>query len=193
MSSRSRAHLLSEDEALVVRVVLAEPTRQRIAEAVVSVGPPDALLAAGYVRNAVWDYLHGYDRPTPLNDVDVVYHDRRDISSDHDAAYETALQAALGVSPRLSVKNQARMHVHNGDQPYASVQQAMRRWPETCTAVGLRLAPHPYVCAPFGLADLLALKVRPTDRTGRMARLVQDRARAKGWFQRWPRLALVDP
>ena len=36
---------------------------------------PDGWIAAGFVRNRIWDHLHGYAEPTPLNDIDVVYFD----------------------------------------------------------------------------------------------------------------------
>ena len=36
-------------------------------------GLPDWYLAAGVIRNTVWDVLHGYKKHTPLNDIDVVY------------------------------------------------------------------------------------------------------------------------
>lgn len=35
---------------------------------------PDGLIAAGFVRNLVWDHLHGKNA-TPLNDVDVIFYD----------------------------------------------------------------------------------------------------------------------
>lgn len=42
---------------------------------------PDWWLAAGFVRNLVWDQLHGYAQPTPLNDLDLIYFCTADTST----------------------------------------------------------------------------------------------------------------
>lgn len=49
-------------------------------------------LAAGFVRNLVWDQLHGHRTPTPLNDIDLVYFDKQNISEQHDLQLEAQLQ-----------------------------------------------------------------------------------------------------
>lgn len=37
---------------------------------------PDWAIAAGFVRNKVWDYLHGYNNPcVDTADIDLVYYD----------------------------------------------------------------------------------------------------------------------
>ena len=51
---------LREDEA-----------RMAALKVLAAVAPSDAWLAAGFVRNLVWDRLHGYSVSTPLNDLDV--------------------------------------------------------------------------------------------------------------------------
>ncbi len=53
----------------------------------------DWCLAAGFVRNLVWDRLHGYTHPTPLDDIDLVYFDSRDDSAARDRELETYLSA----------------------------------------------------------------------------------------------------
>jgi hypothetical protein len=44
----------------------------------------DWWLAAGFVRNLVWDQLHGYSKPIPLNDLDLVYFCIADCSEQRD-------------------------------------------------------------------------------------------------------------
>jgi uncharacterized protein len=34
---------------------------------------PSLYLGGGLIRNAVWDHLHGYVSPTPVDDIDVIY------------------------------------------------------------------------------------------------------------------------
>ena len=48
--------------------------RMRLLQAVRALQLPDCFIAAGFVRNMVWDALHDYPL-TPLNDVDVIYYD----------------------------------------------------------------------------------------------------------------------
>lgn len=51
------------------------------------------------------------------------------VASDARRMHVLGLVRALG----LPVKNQARMHLRNGDRPYQSATDAMRYWPETAT------------------------------------------------------------
>jgi len=102
---------------------------------------------------------------------------------------------AVEPSVDWSVKNQARMHLRNGDEPYASTADAMSHWCETATAVAVRLADNGgiEILAPFGLDDLFSLTVRPTPAfTGRKLPIFQERVREKRWLERWPRLVLAD-
>lgn len=90
-----------------------------------------------------------------------------------------------------SVKNQARMHAQNGDAPYTSATDAMRFWPETATAVAVRRNDEDdcEVAAPFGLADLLGLILRPTPGFTREKREVyEQRLWTKQWVVSWPLL-----
>ena len=151
---------------------------------------PDCWVGAGFVRDAVWDDLHGFPATLPSGDVDVVWFDPANVDPSEDRRLEERL-LALDASVRWSVKNQARMHVRNGDAPYASTVDAIRHWPETATAVAARLGADGSceLAAPFGLDDLFHLVVRPTpvfsgDRCG----IVLDRLRRKRWLERWPRL-----
>jgi hypothetical protein len=154
---------------------------------------PDAWIAAGAIRNAVWDARHHYPSPTRLTDVDVIWFDPARASPEEDQRLEQALAALLPDVP-WSVKNQARMHTRNADPPYTGCDHAMRFWPETATAVAARLRPDGAIAlaAPFGLDDLCNLTLRPTPRfTGARAAEFHRRITAKGWLQTWPRLQLA--
>ncbi|QGG58264.1 D-amino-acid transaminase [Paenibacillus sp. B01] len=155
-------------------------------------GPPGAWLAAGYVRNLVWDRLHGRAERTPLDDADVVYFDPACPDEAAEKPWEQALAAARP-GLRWSVKNQARMHPINGDEPFAGVAEAMSRWPETATPVALRLSSDDQVeaLAPHGLSDLFAMKLRPSP-LQRDPSLFARRVAAKGWLERWPLVRLAD-
>lgn len=152
----------------------------------------DWVIGAGFVRNMVWGHLHGYECFTPLSDVDVIYFDPANPDPSQDQDYEVQLLAAFSGVP-WSVRNQARMHVRNGDQPYISSEDAMAHWLETPTSVGVRLCEDGglSVVAPFGVEDLLALYVRPTPSGVRKSEMYRDRIDKKDWKKSWPKLQIL--
>lgn len=92
-----------------------------------------------------------------------------------------------------SVKNQASMHVRNGDEPYRSATDAMRFWPETATAVAVRWQASGVceVAAPLGVEDLLGLTLRPAGQFATTKRhLYRHRIESKHWTATWPLLTL---
>jgi hypothetical protein len=176
----------------ILDLVAGAPWRQRALAAVAALGLPDCWIGAGFVRAPVWDALHGYRNPTPLDDIDVVYFD----PERPDPAAERAAEARLrDLMPGLpwSVRNQARMHLRNGDAPYQSTADALCHWLETPTAVAVRLGPDraPELLAPFGLDDLVGPVLRPTPhaRAHRMTAF-RERVERKGWLKTWPKVRL---
>ena len=182
------------DAASRVRDILrADPLRWHLLEVVHALFLPDSWIGAGFVRNAVWDHLHQRPPAPPAGDVDVIWHDPCRTDPAEDRRLEAALRAAEP-SVAWSVKNQARMHVRNGDAPYASATEAVRYWPETATAVAARWesADTCEIAAPLGLDDLFALLLRPTPHfSGARRGRYEDRLRAKKWTASWPRLQVA--
>jgi hypothetical protein len=171
----------------VLGLIAADPWRMAALRDAARHGPPDGWLAAGFVRDAVWDDLFGRPPAPPRNDVDVIWFDRA-AGRDADLAWERALTVTR---PDIdwSVKNQARMHRYNNDPPYDDVGEALTRWAETASAVGVRLAPDGglELLAPLGLDDLLEGVMRPTPCfSGERLPRYLARVTAKGWLERWP-------
>ena len=180
--------------AVLRAVIASDQRRMDVLRAVRDLGLPDCWVAAGFVRNRVWDHVHGHAVAPLSDDIDVIWFDAEQCDASRDAALERALRAQ-DATLDWSVKNQARMHVRNGDASYASATDAMRYWPKTATAVGVRLGPGDAieVAAPFGLDDLFGLAVRPTGRFVEERRAVYlERIRAKDWLVRWPRLRIEE-
>ncbi|GGJ85415.1 hypothetical protein GCM10009304_09320 [Pseudomonas matsuisoli] len=170
-----------------------DPVRLQLLREVAALGLPDCWIGAGFIRSLVWDHSHGYESSSLANDVDVVWFDPKQ-GVEADRHHEQRL-AASAPTVKWSVKNQARMHAGNGDAPYLSTTDAMRYWPETATAIAVRLSAdgHLDITAPFGLDDLFALIVRPTPRFENEKRAVyRDRIRRKKWHERWPKVCLRD-
>lgn len=159
---------------------------------VASLDLPDAWIGAGFVRNAVWDTLHGraIDMAS-LCDVDVVFLDRTDAGEERDAALERKL-GHLSPGPNWQVRNQARMHRRNGDAPYRDTQDAIACWPETATAIAARLVRgRVEIIAPYGVSDLLNLTVRPTPAFRNKLETYRQRLAGKDWAARWPGLTFA--
>ncbi|KQN71993.1 nucleotidyltransferase family protein [Sphingomonas sp. Leaf62] len=174
----------------VIAILRADPLRWHLLGVVRALNLRDGWIAAGFVRNAVWDHLHGRAPSAPTGDVDVIWYDPLVIDPVEDRRYEAMLRAAEpGIA--WSVKNQARMHVRNDDRPYLSATDAMRHWPETATAIAVRRRGEEgcEVAAPLGLNDLMHLILRPTSRFIDEKRAMYDgRVASKRWIENWPRL-----
>jgi len=177
-------------QAAIADLLRADSVRWNLLGVVAGLELPDAWIAAGFVRNAVWDKLHGRD-PQPLGgDVDVIWYDSQNLEPARDRAIEAQFRAlAPGID--WSVKNQARMHLRNGDAPYSGASDAMRHWPETATAIAARrtIGDRCEIAAPLGTDDLLGLVLRPTSGFVADRRAIfENRIREKRWFERWPAL-----
>lgn len=158
----------------------------------------DWLIAAGFVRNLVWDHLHGYSA-SKLNDIDVIYYCHHDISEARDKAIEQQLTTLLpqNFSALVSVKNQARMHIRNADDAYLSCVDAMRYWPEKQTAVGVKLNVPSNNAAEgaliqikhvFGLECLFDLSLSHNPK--RNLAVFQQRVEQKQWRVNYPKLVI---
>lgn len=144
------------------------------------------------IRNAVWDHLHGYSSPTSTDDVDVIHFDQMEVGKRRDEVIRGKL-ISLVPNARWPVKNQARMHVVNGEQPYSSINDAIARWPETATAfiARLNIAGEVEFVAPYGFDDLLRLLITNTPAFADRTDVIRRRMADKDWLRLWPRLKLV--
>lgn len=157
-----------------------------------SLGLPDAWIGAGFIRNSVWNVLHRRTIDVSrLADVDVLFFDPDDTSREREARIEHRLRI-LAPSIPWSVKNQARMHLRNGDAPYRNTRDAVAHWAETATAIAARAVEGKVeVIAPYGVDDLVNLIVRPTPVFGHKIAVYRERVTAKDWPARWPGLTVL--
>ncbi|MEY2883712.1 MAG: hypothetical protein RL490_1436 [Pseudomonadota bacterium] len=157
-------------------------------------GLPDCWIAAGFLRNAIWDDLHGRQPRQAYDDIDVIWFDPHRTDLMLDVQLEADL-AQRDPSARWSVKNQARMHGRNQDVPYASAADAMCHWVESTAAVAVRIdaADQLQFSTPVGTADLFAMILRPGPRfLSEKHPVFVARITQKRWFERWPLLTLAD-
>jgi hypothetical protein len=178
-------------ESDIAAFIAGQPRMMRVLRAVAAERLPDGWVGAGFIRNAVWDALHRLATPGEGGDVDVVFFDPGDRRPERDQSIEADLASACPDVP-WSVRNQARMHLRNDDAPYVDTADALRHWPERCTAIAARAsAKGVELLAPFGVADLVGLVVRPTPAFARKMNIYRARLREKNWEARWPRLQVL--
>jgi len=149
-------------------------------------------LGGGVIRNLIWDNLHGYKKMTPIDDIDVIYYNKLCTSKERDKEIESKLHEKMSTY-KWSVKNQARMHTINNDDPYMSLYDAVSKWPETASAMLFRKdKTGTYdIVAPFGFDDLFKLIVRPTPHFYKKLDKYQQRVSTHNWQKNWNRLTIL--
>ncbi len=180
-------------EGDIIRLIEEDSWMMEVIHAAATLHLPDWWVCAGFVRAKIWDTLHQFNRRTPLSDIDVIFFD-----PEHpEEAYEKQLEQQLSlVLPGLpwSVKNQARMHLINGLPPYTSSVDAMANFPETATAIGVKINElgDMVLSAPHGIEDLLNLEVKPTPKflDKELLKVFDQRMENKAWKQNWSNVTI---
>src|ERR1700730_14352155 len=159
---------------------------------------PDWLVFSGAVYQPVLNHLTGRPPDYGIKDYDLGYFDASDLSYDAEAALIRGVKAASHEPLRsiVEVRNQARVHLWfetKFREPYGPLSctaEALERFASATFAVGVRLEADDrlHIQAPFGLADLFALRLRPNPRrsTVGFARTAADVRR------RWPEVVVED-
>jgi len=181
-------------------ILRASPRLMRVLEAARALDLPDWRIVSGAIYQTAWNALTGRDPDYGIKDFDLFYFDASDLSYEAEDVVIRAAAAALppDLAPLVEVRNQARVHLWFEDhfgEPYAPLSctdEAIARFVAPVFAVGVRLEPNGRfdLCAPFGLDDLFAMRIRPNP----------TRPPAKGWTKvvasacgLWPELTLVAP
>ncbi len=173
-------------------LMLKDSQRMEMLKIVAGLQQEDCYIAAGFVRNLVWDFLHQdcIHSASALNDVDVIFFDAQDKNHNRAEILQSKLMAVDASIP-WQVKNQAHMHLKNNDQAYKSCGDAMTYWPEKETAVAVRLNHQGEieVLAPFGVGSLFNGLVSHNPKRDKSTFL--KRVNHKGWLNTWPKLKLI--
>jgi len=176
---------LEIDVNKIIELIQKDQFRFELLAYVSSLDLPDCYIAAGFVRNMVWDYLHGFS-PTALNDVDVIYFSNMTIN-------ESAVLKVLCLKfPTVNwqLKNQAFMHERNSDPLYENSIHAMSYWPEIETAIGVKLSCDGkiIVVSPFDIDSIFNGFI--THNPKREKSVFLSRAEEKKWLELWPNLKI---
>lgn len=157
---------------------------------------PDAWLVAGIIVQTYWNAVHGYSYENGIVDADIIYFDRHDLSEETEANHATRIRDELRDIPvRFDVKNEARVHLWYESrfgysiEPYVSVEHAISTFPTIAGSIGIRPTDGGLeCCAPFGVDDLLALRVRPNKR--QITREIYEKKVAR-WAPIWDKLIVA--
>jgi uncharacterized protein len=163
-----------------------------------TVGAPDWFIAAGAIRDTVWDDLHNRDLTDIPRDIDLAFFDPLDLGEARERTIETQLRTRAPDLP-WDVKNQAAVHLWYPKlfgmdvQPFTCNEEAIATFPEIATCVGVRLLDDDdlLVAGPHGLDDLLDGVCRHNP-TRVSAAFYRDRLATKDWSTRWPRIRYVN-
>ena len=175
----------------ILKLIEDDPQMMDVLRQAAELNLPNWAVGGGFVRNKVWDRLHGIERAgVDSTDVDLVYFDPNGNDEAADEQLSTALRAKTGID--WEVVNQCYAHAWNNLPPYASLEQAMASWPETATGVGVRLeGDRLRFFAPHGIDDLVDLIVRPSPGFVSRPEVIRERAAKKHWLEKWPKLKLM--
>jgi uncharacterized protein len=158
----------------------------------------DWLVFSGAVYQPVLNHLTGRPLDYGIKDYDLGYFDASDLSYEAEDAVIRRVKTAFDEPLRsmVEVRNQARVHLWfeakfgEAYGPLSCTAQALERFASATFAVGVLLEPDGrlHIEAPFGLADLFALRLRPNPRrkTVGFARTAADVRR------RWPEVEIDD-
>ena len=186
-----------QTEQDIIRLIENDEWMMNVLQMAKSLELPDWWICAGFVRSKIWDTLHDYEAKTAMPDVDVIYYD----SLHQDEIYEQSLETKLmniDATIPWSVKNQARMHVVNNMPPYSSSVNAISKFPETATALGVTLDElnNVILTAPCGIEDVLSLQVKPTAHfleSKERLHMYKNRVIKKNWQSKWPSITITYP
>jgi len=181
----------------IIRLIENDEWMINVLQLAKSLELPDWWICAGFVRSKIWDTLHDYEAKTAMPDVDVIYYD----SLHQDEIYEQSLETKLmniDATIPWSVKNQARMHVVNNMPPYSSSVNAISKFPETATALGVTLDElnNVILTAPCGIEDVLSLQVKPKAHfleSKERLHMYKNRVIKKNWQSKWPNITITYP
>ncbi|MDM5188445.1 nucleotidyltransferase family protein [Bacillus sp. DX4.1] len=186
-------HIKTEQD--IIQLIQNDTWMMEILQTAKSLHLPDWWVCAGFIRSKIWDVLHNFKARTTLPDIDIIYFDSSNINELEEKKLEELLKK-LNPNIPWSVKNQARMHIINNMPSYFSSVDAISKFPETATALGVTLDEmnNVVLTAPCGIEDVLTLQVKPSPHfteTMERANLYEERVRNKNWKNIWPNITIV--
>ena len=158
---------------------------------------PGWYLVAGCLYQTVWNVVTGQPPDAGILDYDLAYFDDSDLSWDaEDAVIKTGDEIFAGLPAPVQIRNQARVHLWYEQKfglpcpPHTSTEAAIDTFEATAACLGVGGGPSGRwrIYAPYGLADVFNLVVRPNPA---LAPRHVYQAKAARWRQQWPGLTVL--
>jgi uncharacterized protein len=181
------------------RIVRAAPMLMRVLQTARALDLPDWMIFSGAVYQPVLNHLTGRAPDYGVKDYDLGYFDP-DTSYEAEDVVIRRVADAFGEPLRsmVEVRNQARVHLWfegkfgEAYEPLSCTAEAPSRFVATMFGVGVRLGcdDRLRIEAPFGLADLFSMRLRPNPRRLEIGSYRRITAQAR---LRWPELTIEEP
>ena len=178
MNERDILNLIERDDTMMSTLRTAELLNLK-----------DWIIGAGFVRNKVWNHLHGFTMTDDTADIDLVYFDPEGNTYTEDQLLSEKLSMQTGQT--WEIVNEYYAHTWNNLLPFSSTEDAIAHWTETATAIGVTLRNNELtLVAPHGIDDLVHLIIRPTPTFIDRLSFIHERVTKKHWLTKWPKLRL---
>ena len=179
MTEQDILQLIQEDKWMMEVIHIAE-----------SIKLQNWAIGTGFIRNKIWDHLHGYTNievDTP--DIDLVYFNPEGNDEESDQKISNILNKNTHIN--WEIVNEVYAHKWNNIEPYTSIEDAISKWPETVTSIGVTVEKSELkLIAPHGINDLVNLVIKPTPTFYNKTNIVRERVAKKKWLEKWPKLKL---
>lgn len=190
--------LASEDDRRrVLELILRmDPVVMRVLRAARRLALPDWRLASGAVYQTVWNALTRRPAGHGIKDLDLVYFDGDTSYEAEDRIITRARPFFGGLPAPVEIRNQARVHLwfrekHGISYPrLACTDAALLNYAARTHAVAVRLEADGRlsIVAPFGLADIFAMRLVPNPVLDNAATYMEKAVRMKA---AWPEIEIV--
>jgi hypothetical protein len=183
--------------ALLQKILMQNFAIKTVLDRASGLSLPNWYLGAGCIAQTVWNHYSKRPLLDNISDMDLVYFEDQKLEFEaEDEKVKKVREVFSDIPVPIDLKNQARVHLwyekHFGYaiKPYRSVEEAIKTWPTTSTAVAVKYNEEGkfIIYAPFGLDDLLGLTVRPNKTQITEEIYLKKVAR---WKTCWPDLTII--
>ncbi len=161
---------------------------------------PNFYIAAGSVFQTIWNKMDNKILNHNIKDIDVIYHNDKDLSVDKDLEYYELINNYCknkGYKYEIDVSNEARMHIWKKEkfgidvEPYKSSEDAIDKWIATVHAIGITKDNNEIkLYAPYGLSDIFSKTIRPIKHKYNTKDIYDKKAHS--WQERFQNLNIIE-
>ena len=187
-----------DDRRLILELLIrTDPLVMSVLRAARRLCLPDWRLASGAVYQTVWNALTGRPSGHGIRDIDLIYFDGSDLGREaEERAIASARPSLAAIDPPVEIRNQARVHRWY-EQRFGARYPQLRCTDEALVyyaarthAVAVRLDADDRlsIAAPFGLADVFAMRLVPNPVLDAARTYTEKAVRMKA---AWPEIEIV--